>query len=377
MRVPLVDLAWQHQEIADEVERGLARVIESSAFILGPDVAAFEKEFARASGVSFCIGVGNGTDALELALRALGVGAGDEVVVPANSFIASALAVARTGATPVFVDSDPETHLLDVDGALGRIGPRTRALMPVNLFGQIAPIDALREGLSALSTPSPSGRQIAVVEDAAQSQAARRHGRLSGSFGDIAGTSFYPAKNLGAYGDAGAVVTNDDVLAGRVRALRQYGRERKYHHPEMGFNSKLDTVQAVVLRAKLARLEAWNDDRRRAAARYDQLLGGVPDVLRPKTLEGNEHVWHLYTVRVPARDRVLASLHEDGIDAGVHYPVPIHLQGAFESLGHRRGDFPEAERAANELLSLPIFPGITEAQQERVVPALEAARQRA
>jgi dTDP-4-amino-4,6-dideoxygalactose transaminase len=373
MRIPFVDLAWQHTEIAAEVEQGLARVIESGAFILGPDVVAFEEEFARASGVSCCIGVGNGTDALELALRAVGVGAGDEVVVPANSFIASALAVARSGATPVLVDSDPETHLLDVDRALGCIGAKTKALMPVNLFGQIAPIDALREGLAARGAADPKAPAIAVIEDAAQSQGARRNGSLSGSFGDIAGTSFYPGKNLGAYGDAGAVVTDDEVLAARVRALRQYGSERKYEHPELGFNSRLDTLQAVVLRAKLARLESWNEDRRRAARRYDELLAGLADAQLPHTLTGNEHVWHLYTVRVPARDRVLESLRAEGVDAGVHYPVPIHLQGAFANLGHRRGDFPEAERAADELLSLPIFPGITSGQQERVVAALEAA----
>jgi dTDP-4-amino-4,6-dideoxygalactose transaminase len=369
MRIPLVDLSWQHREIADEVMAGLARVIESNAFILGPDVVAFEEEFARASGVAHCIGVANGTDALELALRAVGVGPGDEVVLPANTFIASALAIARAGAKPVLVDSDPATHLLDVDAALGRVGESTRAVMPVNLFGQIAPIEAIREGLGAAD--------VTIVEDAAQSQGGRRHGRLSGSFGAVAGTSFYPGKNLGAYGDAGAVVTDDEVVAARVRALRQYGSDQKYYHPELGFNSRLDTLQAVVLRAKLARLDAWNDDRRRAAKHYDELLRGLPGVVLPVTLEGNEHVWHVYAVRVPGRDAVLASLHEAGIDAGVHYPVPIHLQGAFAHLGHSRGDFPEAERAADEMISLPIFPGILPAQQERVAEVLATARKRA
>jgi dTDP-4-amino-4,6-dideoxygalactose transaminase len=369
MRIPLVDLSWQQREIADEVKAGLDRVIESNAFILGPDVAAFEEEFARASGVAHCIGVANGTDALELALRAVGVGPGDEVVVPANTFIASALAIARAGAKPVLVDSDPATHLLDVDAALARVGKKTRAVMPVNLFGQIAPIEVLREGLA--------GAELSLVEDAAQSQGARRNGQPSGSFGDVAGTSFYPGKNLGAYGDAGAIVTDDESLAVRIRALRNYGSDQKYHHPEMGFNSRLDTLQAVVLRAKLARLDAWNEDRRRAAKHYAELLTGLPDVVLPVTLEGNDHVWHVYAVRVPARDAVLASLHEAGIDAGVHYPVPIHLQGAFRHLGHSPGDFPEAERAADEMISLPIFPGILPAQQERVAAALEAARKRA
>jgi dTDP-4-amino-4,6-dideoxygalactose transaminase len=361
MEIPLVDLAWQHREIADEVKVGIERVMESGAFILGPDVAAFESEFARACGVAHAIGVGNGTDALELACRAVGVGPGDEVIVPANSFIASALAVARAGATPVLVDSDPETHLLDVEATLARIGPKTRALMPVNLFGQIAPIEAFEAA------------GVAIVEDAAQSHGARRHGRRSGSLGRVAGTSFYPGKNLGAYGDAGGVSTDDDAIAERVRALRQYGSPRKYHHPEIGFNSRLDTLQAVVLRAKLRRLDAWNEERRQAARRYDALLADLRGVVLPRTLAGNEHVWHLYTVRVPGRDRVLSQLQRDGIGAGVHYPLPIHLQGAFRHLGHRAGDFPNAERAAEELLSLPIFPGLRPGQQERVVSALAAA----
>jgi dTDP-4-amino-4,6-dideoxygalactose transaminase len=364
MEIPLVDLAWQHRAIADEVKVGLERVIESGAFILGPDVQAFEEEFAAASGVRHCIGVGNGTDALELACRALEIGHGDEVVVPANSFIASALAVVRAGAMPVLVDSDPVTHLLDTASALDRVGPKTRAIMPVNLFGQLAPCEALAEA------PVP------LLEDAAQSQGARRKGLRSGSLGALAGTSFYPGKNLGAYGDAGAVVTDDPQLAERVRRLRQHGSEQKYDHPEQGFNSRLDTLQAVVLRAKLRRLDAWNQDRRVAAGRYDELLAGLPGVVLPQTLEGNEHVWHLYTVRVPERDRVLAALNASGIGAGIHYPRPIHLQGAFQHLGHSRGDFPVAERAADELLSLPIYPGIRPDQQERVASVLAASLER-
>jgi dTDP-4-amino-4,6-dideoxygalactose transaminase len=370
MRIPLVDLAWQHREIAGEVMQGIDKVVEAGCFILGPDVAAFEREFARASDVAHCVGVGNGTDALELCLRALGVRAGDEVIVPANSFIASALGVARIGARPVLVDSDPQTHLLDVEAALERVGPATRALLPVDLFGQVAPIEELASGLAELGGDSA----VPIVEDAAQSQGARRHGRRSGSFGAIAGTSFYPGKNLGAWGDAGAVMTADPELAERVRCLRQYGSERKYEHPEAGFNSRLDTLQAVVLRAKLARLDGWNELRREAARRYDELLSGVPDLVLPCTLEGNEHVFHLYTVRVPERDRILGALQAAGIDAGVHYPVPIHLQGAFAALDHRSGDFPEAECAAKELISLPIYPGIEAEQQEQVAAVLAAAR---
>ena len=366
MKIPLVDLAWQHREIEREVREGLDRVVAEGSFILGPEVRAFEEEFARASGVAHGVGVANGTDALELALRALEIGAGDEVIVPANSFVASALAIARAGATPVFVDCDPVTQLIDVEACLDRVGPRTRAVMPVNLFGQIAPIERLRDALE--------GGPVAIVEDAAQSQGARRHGSASGSFGVVAGTSFYPGKNLGAWGDAGAVVTDDAEIARKLRCLRNYGSEKKYEHPETGFNSRLDSVQAVVLRAKLRRLDAWNALRREAALRYDALLEDVPDLVRPTTLPGNEHVWHLYAVRVPRRDELLRSLQEAGIGAGIHYPVPIHLQGAFAEQGHVPGDFPEAERAAGELLSLPLYPGIEAAQQEQVASAIAAAR---
>ena len=365
MPIPLVDLSLQHREIADEVRAGLDAVIESGAFIRGPQVAEFEAEFARASGVTQCVGVGNGTDALELIFRALDIGDGDEVILPANTFIASALAVVRAGATPVLVDCDPDCHLIDVEQVALAIGSRTRAIMPVNLFGQIAPMEAVDE-LAA-------GSGLAVVEDASQSQGARRHGRLSGSFGVAAGVSLYPAKNLGAYGDAGAVVTGEEALAARVRRLRNYGSEQKYHHPEVGFNSRLDTLQAVVLSAKLKRLTAWNQARRAAAERYHELLAGIPAAAAPGTLAGNEHVWHVYAVRVTDRDRVLDKLHAEGIGAGVHYPIPIHLQGAFAGLGHVEGAFPEAESAAREMISLPLYPGILPEQQRRVVEVLAEA----
>ena len=344
---------------------GFARVLGNTSFILGAEVAEFEASFARFVGVPHCIGVANGTDALELALRALGIGAGDEVVVPTNSFIASALAISRAGATPVFVDCEAETLLLDVADVERKLTPRTRAVMPVDLFGQAAPVEKL--------APLLEGRRIAVVEDAAQAQGAERNGRAAGSLGDVAATSFYPGKNLGAYGDAGAVVTASDEIAKRVRALRNYGSEVKYHHPETGFNSRLDTLQAVVLNAKLARLAGWNAARRSAAERYHELLADVPGLKLPATLPGNQHVWHLYVVRVPRRDAVLARLNEAGIGAGIHYPVPIHLQGAYRQRGHGTGDFPVAERAAGEMLSLPMFAEITPAQQERIAKALREA----
>lgn len=365
MKVPLVDLDAQHRTIQAEIEAGFAVLFEHGRFILGPEVAAFEEEYAAFAGVPHCAGVGNGTDAIELLLRAHGIGAGDEVVIPANTFIATALGILRAGATPIPVDCDPGYLLIDPDRVEAALTPRTRALMAVHLFGQIAPMESL-EAIAAKNG-------LLLLEDAAQCHGATRNGRAAGAFGGGAATSFYPGKNLGAYGDAGAVLTTDREIADRVRALRNYGSEHRYHHPFAGFNSRLDTMQAIVLRAKLRHLAEWNASRRSAAARYDGMLASTERVARPAVLAGNEHVWHIYAVRVPNRDRVLARLQEAGIGAAVHYPVPVHLHGATASLGYRRGDFPVAERAAAELLSLPLFPQITEAQQAFVVENLLAA----
>lgn len=365
MKVPLVDLGLQHAQVAEEVARGWASVLERTAFVLGEEVAAFEAEFAAFTGVAHCVGVANGTDALELALRAVGVGPGDEVILPANTFIATALAAARTGAVPVLVDVDPDHHLIDAERVAERISPRTRAVIPVHLYGQLADVEALA-GLAARHGAH-------VVEDAAQCQGALRHGLHAGRVGAVAATSFYPGKNLGAYGDAGAVITADSGLAARLRALRNYGSETKYEHPETGFNSRLDTLQAVVLSAKLRRLARWNEERRAAAALYDGMLADLDAVVLPSTAPGDEHVWHLYVVRVPDRDRVLERLHAAGIGAGVHYPRPVHLQGAFAHLGHGPGDFPVTEAAAASILSLPLYPGIGPDQQEQVVDALRSA----
>lgn len=362
--VPLVDLAAQHAAIADEVAAGWADVLAHTAFVNGPQVAAFEAELAAYTGVAHCVGVGSGTDAVELALRALGVGPGDECVVPANTFVATAEAVARTGATPVLADCAGDTALLDVAAAVAAVTARTRAVLPVHLYGQPAPVELLRAALPD---------RVAVVEDAAQSHGARRHGRPAGSLGDISATSFYPGKNLGAYGDGGAVTTDDPGLAEAVRLLREHGSPRKYEHPVLGFNSRLDTLQAVVLSAKLRRLDAGNEARRLAASRYDKLLAGLAGVAPPVVAEGNEPVWHLYVVRVPDRDAVLERLHANGIGAGVHYPAPVHRTGAFAHLGRGDGAFPVAERLAGEILSLPLFPSITQAQQERVVDVLAGA----
>jgi len=365
MQIPLVDLRLQHEEIAEEVSRGFEAVFERTAFVLGPALDEFEEAFARFSDVRQCIGVGSGTDAIEMILRAEGIGSGDEVIVPANTFIATALAVTRVGARPVFVDCDPDFHLIDVEQTKAAIGAATRGILGVDLYGQIAPFEQLED--------LARGRGIAVMEDAAQSHGARRNGCRAGGFGVAAATSFYPGKNLGAYGDAGAVLCNDEAFAQRVRELRNWGGTVKYDHPVAGFNSRLDTLQAVVLRAKLDRLERWNAQRCEAAARYAELFADASDIGLPKVATENECVWHLYVVRVPERDRVLAELHEAGIGAGVHYPKPCHLQGAYDDLGYREGAFPVAEKAAGEILSLPLFPGITVEQQEQVAEVLRRA----
>jgi dTDP-4-amino-4,6-dideoxygalactose transaminase len=362
--ISFVDLAAQQAEIESEVADGFARVIADTAFIGGPDVTRFEQAWARYCGVHHAVGVASGTDALELALRAIDVGPGDEVIVPTNSFIASAGAIARSGARPVLVDCD-RYHLMDVDAVAANLTARTRAIMPVHLYGQLADMEALA-GLADRAG-------VALVEDAAQAHGATRHGRHAGSWGMAAATSFYPGKNLGGYGDGGAVMTDSADLAGRVRALRNHGSQTRYEHPTLGFNSRLDTLQAVVLTAKLARLDRWNNARRSAVERYDSLLGGLRGIGLPEVLPGNEHVWHLYVIRVAQRDRVLERLNSAGIPAAIHYPVPIHLTGAFGYLGYRVGDFPAAELAAHEILSLPLHPHLSSAQQERIAEALAAA----
>ncbi|GAA3110260.1 DegT/DnrJ/EryC1/StrS family aminotransferase [Streptosporangium carneum] len=363
--IPLVDLAAAHAEVAEEVREGFERILATTAFVKGAEVTAFENEYAEFSGVAHCVGVANGTDAIELALRAAGIGAGDEVVLPANTFVASAEAVIRAGARPVLVDVDDDFLLMDPARLPDAIGPATAALLPVHLYGQLAPMAPI------LDVAGRSG--LTVVEDAAQSQGALQDGRASGAHGLLAATSFYPGKNLGAYGDAGAVTTGSAELARAVRLLGDHGSERKYEHVSFGVNSRMDGLQAVVLRAKLRRLADANARRREAAERYARLLADVPGVRLPAVAPGNEHVWHLYVVRVEGRDEVIARMQELGVHAGIHYPVPVHLQPAFGGLGHGQGDFPVTERAAAEILSLPIYPQITPEQQERVVEALTKA----
>ena len=366
MKIPMVDLAAEHTQIADEVRQGFESVMERSAFVLGREVESFEGDFAAFCDAPRAVGVGNGGDALELILRAIGVGPGHEVILPANTFIATALAVVRAGAEPVLVDCDEYFHLR-LDQVEARVTSRTRAILAVHLYGQMAPVESLR-GMA-----EDSG--VALVEDAAQAHGASRHGLSPAALGTAAGFSFYPSKNLGAYGDGGAVVTHDPDLADRIRRLGCYGSEVKYRHEEIGFNSRLDTLQAVVLSAKLRRLPAWNAARREAAERYRELLAEVDGVTIPTVREGNVHVWHVYVIRVPRRDEVHRRMNEAGIGTVIHYPVPVHLQPSFADLGHAIGAFPESEKASAEVLSLPMFPSITPAQQEEVVEVLRRALQ--
>lgn len=365
MNIPLVDLGAQHAEIADEVRAGLDEVFARTAFVGGPAVGRFETAYAAYVGATHCVGVANGTDALELALRAGGVRPGGEVILPTNTFIATAEAVSRIGALPVLVDVDPTYLLIDPAAVRAALTSRTEAIVPVHLFGQVAPVEEIGKIAADAGVP--------MIEDAAQSQGARRFGQPAGSFGLAAGTSFYPGKNLGAAGDAGGVTTSDATVARTVRVLSAHGSEHKYDHEAIGFNSRLDTVQAVYLEAKLRRLEGWNAARRTAAERYGAALATVDGVVAPTSAEGNEDVWHLYVVQVDERDRVLASLHDAGVGAGIHYPTPLHLTAAYADLGLGRGAFPVAEAAADRILSLPMYPHLTADQQGAVVEALATA----
>lgn len=364
VKVPFLNLQTQHDAIRDHLARRLERLHGQFDFIQGEDVKDFEVAFAHYCGAGHCVGVANGTDALALTLRALDIGPGDEVITAANSFIATAEAIVHAGATPVLADVDPVSRTLDPRDVERRITPRTRALLPVHLYGRPTEMEPLTELASA--------HRLAVLEDAAQAHGALYRGRRVGSLGDAACFSFYPSKNLGAYGDAGAVTTNDEELAERLRKLANHGGHGRNVHEEVGFNSRLDSVQAAVLAAKLGHLEDWNVERRALAERYDTLLRELPAARTPAWPEGATHVWHLYVVRVPpaVRDRLVDHLQAAGVQTGVHYPLPIHLTPAFRHLGHRLGDFPVSEELARSVLSLPLYPGLSTAQAERVVAVL-------
>lgn len=361
--IPLVDLKQQYRDHREEFDGAIRGVLENAAFINGPDLAAFEQEFAAFCGVRYCVGVSSGLEALRLCLAALGIGPGDEVILPANTYIATALAVSGVGARPVLVDCDPHTANMQPAAAAAAITARTKAIMPVHLYGQ--PVDF--EALQAMA----ARHGLAIVEDAAQAHGAEYHGARCGSLGRAAGFSFYPGKNLGAFGDGGAVTTDDAAIATFVRQARSYGERSKYEHILKGGNWRLDTVQAAVLRVKLRYLPAWNAARGRAAALYTERLRHLPAVTLPSVLDGVVPVWHLYVIQVDDRDGVLAALKQHDIGAGIHYPTPIHLQPAYADLGYGRGAFPNAERQAARVLSLPLFPEISVEQIEAVTAVIE------
>lgn len=360
--VPQLDLAAQYAAIGAEVRTAVERVLASQQFILGREGAAFEQEIAHFCGVDHGVGVASGTDALILALRACGVQAGDEVLVPPFTFVATGSAVSALGAKPVFADIRPDTYNIDPSDLTRRVTPRTRAVIAVHLYGLACDVDPILNFARA--------HNLRVIEDNAQSIGANYKGRRTGSLGDAACMSFYPTKNLGAYGDAGMVVTNSSEMASRLKSLRNHGQTGKYVSSEPGWNSRLDEIQAAILRVKLRHLPDWQRARQSHAAAYTKLLLGIPGVAPPLIPEGYEHVFHQYTIRVERRDALVQSLSERKIGSAVYYPVPLHLQPLYASLGHKAGDFPHAEHAAKEVLSLPMFPELRSEQIARVAEAV-------
>ncbi len=369
--VPFIDLVAQHETIADDVLAAARRTLNSQAFILGEEVAALEEEVAAYCDSSHAIGCASGTDALILSLMGLNIGAGDEVITSPFTFFATASSIARVGAKPVFVDIDPDTFNLDVAQVEAAITPRTKAIMPVHLFGQVADMESL------LRIAAACDHEVPVIEDACQAIGATYQGRRAGVLGTGGVFSFFPTKNLGGAGDGGIITTDDDELAARLRKLRVHGDVGGYDHIEVGLNSRLDALQAAILRVKLQHLDKWTDSRIQNAERYEQLFKhyGLTDVIKtPVSSPEHRHVYNQYSVRIPEqRDDILASLRADSIGAAIYYPKPLHLQTCFQSLGYKAGDFPESEAASREVLSLPIFAELTPQQQENVVRGIARA----
>jgi dTDP-4-amino-4,6-dideoxygalactose transaminase len=363
MHVPFLDLKAHHDSMRGELETAIREVMDSNAFAGGPFVAKFEQDFATFCGAADAIGVGNGTDALWLSMLALGIGAGDEVITVPMTFMATAEAISYSGAKPVFVDIEERTYTLDPNLLESAIGPRTKAIIPVHLFGQAADMDAILE--------IARRRGLPVIEDACQAHGAEYKGRKAGSIGTAGCFSFYPGKNLGALGEAGAVVTNNEELRNKIQMLRDHGQSKKYHHALIGWNARMDGIQGAALRVKLKHLDRANQARRANARFYDQHLAEVEEVILPTEAEYARHVYHLYVVRVQDRDRVLQGMAQRGIACGIHYPIPVHLQEAYRFLGHRKGSFPVAERCAEEFLSLPMYPELTTMQLGAVVHELK------
>ncbi len=364
MNVPLLDFVAPYGELKSDLDEAYFRFMRSGCYVLGREVEAFESEFAAFCGVQCCVGVGNGLEALHLILRAWNIGPGDEVIVPSNTYIATWLAVSYAGATPVPVEPDPRTYNIDPSRIEAAITPRTKAVMPVHLYGQPCDMDPIIE--------IAREHGVKVIEDNAQAQGACYKGRPTGGLGDAAGNSFYPGKNLGAFGDAGAVTTNDAELADRVRTLRNYGSKKKYYNDLRGFNSRLDELQAAFLQAKLKKLDEWNDRRRAVAGRYLAELDGIRGLTLPFVPEWAEPAWHLFVVRLPKRDALQQKLTQAGIGTLIHYPVPPHLSGAYADGKWVRGDFPLAEGLAGTVLSLPMGPHLTREQLGYVIQEMRS-----
>ncbi len=358
MKVPFLDLKIQYESIRDEIATALQRVLDNTAFAGGPNVEKFEKEFASFCQCESATGVGSGTAALWMTLLAVGIGQGDEVITTPNTFIATCEAISFCGAKPVFVDIDEQTYNMNPDVLEDAITPKTKAIIPVHLFGQMADMDRIMEIARA--------HELFVIEDACQSHGAEYKGRRAGSIGDAGCFSFYPGKNLGAYGEAGAIVTNNAELAGKMRMFRDHGQAKKYKHCLIGWNGRMDGFQGAVLSVKLKYLATWNKARRKNAQLYNNLLADVDGVITPIEVDYAKHVYHIYAIRTENRNALIRALGEKDISCGIHYPVPIHLQDAYKFLGYRKGSFPIAEKCAKQLASLPIFPELSQEQIERV-----------
>lgn len=366
--IPLVDLKAQYDAIKGDIDTAIARVLENTSFIGGKELTDFEAAFAQYQGTRRAVGVASGTGAIYLALIALGVGPGDEVITTPHTFIATAEPIEALGAKTVLVDIDPATYNIDPAKIEAAITPATKVIMPVHLYGQLAPMDEIMT--------IARRHNLHVIEDAAQAHGAEYKGKRAGQWGDIATFSFYPGKNLGAYGDAGAVCTDNDALADTIAKLRDHGRMSKYEHDVIGYGERLDALQAAILAAKLPHLEGWTEARRRLAASYNEILQGLNGVSTPVEMAEARHVYHIYCVRLDSdREAVRDALNAQGIGAGIHYPVPLHLQPAMAHRGYQRGDFPHAEAAAESIISLPIYPELTGAQLEEVAAALHDALQ--
>jgi dTDP-4-amino-4,6-dideoxygalactose transaminase len=362
MRVPFLDLKAQHEPLRAELDAAIREVVDTGAFAGGPFVAKFEQDFAAFCRCPYAIGVGNGTDAIWLSLIALGIGPGDEVITVPTTFMATAEAISFAGARPVFVDIDEQTYTMDPALIEQAITPKTKAIIPVHLYGQPANMDPIME--------IANRRGLSVIEDACQAHGAEYKGRAAGTIGIAGCFSFYPGKNLGAFGEAGAVVTHDEELRNKIQMLRDHGQAEKYRHTCVGWNARMDGIQGAVLRVKLKHLANWNAVRRIRARVYDRHLGGLENLITPREAAYAHHVYHLYVVRVKARDRILQQMAEAGIACGIHYPVPVHLQEAYRFLGYAEGSFPVAEQCARECLSLPMFPHLTAEQLEAVTKGL-------